>query len=541
MDDVIGKNKVDMLLPTIGLMLVVHLASIVIAALRTNLLEKVGQKVILDLRNRVYRKLQRQSIAYFNNRRTGELMSRTMSDVDVLQEVITRGTDNVLVTWMMFIGVVSAIIYINWKLGLIVLCPLPLIAFLTVKFNRKVRTIYRSAREKLGDVSAKLQENLSGREVVKAFGREEDEAEQFRSYTDTYYDETVRGINARTMFFPAVRFVGFWGNAAMIGFGAWFVLKGEFTIGGLVAYRGFWWYLFGPIDTLASINDLIQRGIAAGRRIFEVLDEEVEIQDAPNAVELHSVEGEVRFEDVSFSYDGENHVLKHISFSALPSETIALAGPSGAGKSTILNLIPRFYDPTGGRITIDGLDIKDLTQRSLRRHIGIVLQETFLFNGTIMENIRYGKPDAGYDEVVRAAEAANAHEFILQMPDGYDTEIGERGVKLSGGQRQRLAIARAFLSDPEILILDEATSSVEPESELIIQHALERLMKGRTTFLTSHRLSMVRNADIIVVIEGGRIMETGDHTSLMEEAGLYYRMYTMQMGQGSALADRVTE
>lgn len=358
---------------------------------------------------------------------------------------------------------------------------------------------------------------------------------RFLAANRTYLQQQFRAINARHVFLPSAQFLGFLSSAVMLGLGAWHVVQGTFTLGGLVAYRGYWWQLYSPIDTLANVNELLQRAGAAGSRVFEVLDASEEVQDAPGAVELTEVRGHIRFEGVSFAYPNSTPVLRDISFEVAPGERVAFVGGSGAGKTTLLNLVPRFYDPTEGRILIDGHDLRDVRQRSLRRHMALVLQETFLFDGTVAENIRFGRPDAPLEDVIRAARMANAHEFIEELPAGYDTPVGERGVRLSGGQRQRIAIARAFLVDPPILILDEATSAVEPESEWVIQQSLERLMAGRTTLITSHRLSMVRTADRIITLDGGRIVEMGTHDELLRAGGIYAGMYRLQVGhlQGS--------
>ena len=336
----------------------------------------------------------------------------------------------------------------------------------------------------------------------------------------------------RNTFFPLVRFVGFFSNIISIGYGAYLTLHGQFTVGGLVAYRGYWWQLFAPINQLATINELLQRANAAAGRVFELLDSEESVKDAPTATALQIPHGggRVEFHNVSFSY-GDRLTLSDVSFCAEPGQIVALVGPSGAGKTTVLNLLPRFWDVTAGAIMIDSTDVRNVTQESLRSCLAMVLQDTFLFDGAIKENIRYGRRDALNEEVEAAARAANAHDFIVALPNGYDTEIGERGVKLSGGQRQRLSIARAFLTDPHILILDEPTSSVEPESESIITQALVRLMQGRTTFVTSHRFSLIRGADQILVFEDGRIVESGCHEQLMRKEGLYAAMYTLQMGK----------
>jgi ATP-binding cassette, subfamily B, bacterial len=538
-DEVIGKRRVEMLLPAIGVMVGAQVVGSVLGAVRSNLLEKVGQRFVLDLRNRVYGKLQGQSLSYLHENRIGDLQARVMGDIDVLQEVAIQGTDQVVASLVSFLWVAGCILALNVKLGLVTIVPILLVGVLVALFNVRVKTIYRAARDRLGDVGARLQENLAGMVVIKAFAKEETEAARFRAATDGYLHESLRAINARTVFFPSVQFVGFISNVLAIGVGAWLVLRGEFTVGGLVAYRGFWWPLFAPVQQLATVNDLFQRAIAAGSRVFALLDEEESIRDAPAARELRQVRGAVAFEAVSFAYK-DRPVLCDITLTVAPGQTLALVGPSGSGKSTLLNLVPRFYDVEAGRVTVDGHDVRAVTQRSLRRHIAMVLQETFLFSGTVEYNLRYGRPDASEEELRAAARAANALEFIEGLPDGFQTEIGERGVKLSGGQRQRIAIARAFLSDPEILILDEATSAVEPESEWIIQQALDRLMQGRTTFVTSHRLSMVRNADLIAVLDAGRLVERGTHAQLMAAGGLYADMYQMQMGHLAGAPEVVT-
>jgi ATP-binding cassette subfamily B protein len=535
-DEVIARRRVDLLAPALLAMIGAQMIGSVLSAFRSNLLEKVGQRFVLDLRNETYRKLQGQSLSYLHDNRSGDLQARVMNDIDVLQEVAIQGTDSILASGLSFLWVAGILLSINWRMGVVTLVPMLLVGVLVRIFNVRVRSLYRAARERLGDVGARLQENLAGMIVIKAFAREDAEARRFRAATEEYLRVNVRAINARSLFFPSVHFVGFLSSVLAIGVGAWLVLHGQASVGDLVAYRGYWWFLFSPINTLATVNDLIQRAVAAGRRVFELLDEPEAIQDAPDAVELTNVHGQVTFERVTFAYR-EQPVLREFSLSVAPGEMMALVGPSGSGKSTVLSLIPRFYDPQQGCVRVDGQDVRRVTQASLRRHIAMVLQETFLFSGTILENVRYGRPEATEEEVRAAARAANAHDFIEAMPEGYLTEIGERGVKLSGGQRQRISIARAFLSDPEILILDEATSAVEPESEFIIQQALERLMQGRTTFITSHRLSMVRSADRIAVLDDGRLVELGTHAELLAAGGLYAAMYRRQMGDlaGEAL------
>ena len=531
-DEVVGKKRVDMLLPAVLAMFVVQALGTVLGAWRNNILEKVGQEMIFALRNDVYSKLQRQSMSYHHENRAGDLVSRAMGDIDQLQDVAVQGTDSIIASALSFLWVAGVLLAFNWRLGLATLLPILLVLVLTKYFNARVKTIYRASRERLGDVQARLQENLLGLPLIKAFAREEFELERFQKVTRAQKSVQYEAINARTLFFPAVGFVGFFSNIISVGYGAWLVLNNQFTVGGLVAYRGYWWPLFAPINQLANINELLQRAQAAGRRVFEVLDAPETIRDGPQVLAWR--EGTVEFQDVNFSYNERESTLSDVSFQARHGQMIALAGPSGAGKSSVLNLLLRFYDPSSGRVLIDGQDIKQVSQRSLRERMAFVPQEAFLFNGSVRDNIAYANPQASDEAIESASRAANAHEFIESLPEGYATEIGERGVKLSGGQRQRLAIARAFLADPQILILDEPTSAVEPESEAIVQASLERLMNGRTTFVTSHRLSLIRNADVILVFESGRLAERGSHAELIESGGIYAGMYEMQMGLSEA-------
>jgi ABC-type multidrug transport system fused ATPase/permease subunit len=538
-DEVITKGNLSLLIPWVLAMFVVQAIGTVLGTIRSNLLEKVGQRLVFDLRNRVYQRLQAQSLAYHHENRVGDLVSRTMGDIDQLQEVAVQGVDSVIANLLSFLYVAIVLLSLNLNLGIVTLLPIVAVFFLTRYFNAKVKPIYRESRDKLGDVSARLQENLGGLMLIKAFGREEYEGERFYKVTDSLRIQQFKAINARTLFFPAVGFVGFFSNIVSIGYGAWLVLQGQFTVGGLVAYRGYWWPLFAPINQLATINEMLQRAQAAGSRVFEILDAPLTVADSPDATELQLTEGRVTFENVSFTYNPDEPaktVLKSVQFEVSPGQMVALVGPSGAGKTTVLSLILRFYDPIAGKVRIDGQDIATVTQASLHRRMAYVPQEPFLFGGTVGENIRYGKPFATQNEVEQAARMANAHEFICALPNGYDTVIGERGVKLSGGQRQRIAIARAFLADPVILILDEPTSAVEPESEQIVQQSLAELMHGRTTFVTSHRLSLVRDADQILVFEGGKLVEQGNHPELLAQRGLYAEMYQLQMGGERTLA-----
>lgn len=539
-DEVIMNRKVEHLVPAMLVMLAVHLVGMGLSAARTYLLGVAGQRFVADLRSRLHDKLMRQSVRYHHDRKSGDLMARVIGDVDTLQEVVINGVDNILGNALSLIWVAGIIVWLNWKVGTLTLLPLAIVAVMVWFFNLRVKGLYRAIRDRLGDLSAKLQENLLGVLIIKAFAREAYEQERFQQVNAEYLTTSLKGVKVRSVYFPGVMTVGFLSNIAMIGAGAYYVLKGEFTIGGLVAYRGYWWQLFAPVFSLAQVNEMIQRAIAAASRVFEVLDAPEEITDAPDAVAPDTVRGHILFDRVSFAYTPERPILQDVSFEVLPGQRIGIVGPSGTGKTTILNLILRLYDPQEGTIRLDGHDLRQLQQQAFRRHVALVTQEPFLFNDTVRHNILFGRLDATDEEIETAARLANAHEFIMDLPNGYDTLVGERGVKLSGGQKQRICIARAFLANPKVLLLDEATASVEPESEALIQAALERLMQGRTTIIVTHRLSLVRDCDRILVIDEGRVMESGTHEQLVEKDGWYARMYRLQM-EGGALVEELMD
>lgn len=539
-DEVIMNRKVEHLVPAMLVMLAVHLVGMGLSAARTYLLGVAGQRFVADLRSRLHDKLMRQSVRYHHDRKSGDLMARVIGDVDTLQEVVINGVDNILGNALSLIWVAGIIVWLNWKVGTLTLLPLAIVAVMVWFFNLRVKGLYRAIRDRLGDLSAKLQENLLGVLIIKAFAREAYEQERFQQVNAEYLTTSLKGVKVRSVYFPGVMTVGFLSNIAMIGAGAYYVLKGEFTIGGLVAYRGYWWQLFAPVFSLAQVNEMIQRAIAAASRVFEVLDAPEEITDAPDAVAPDTVRGHILFDRVSFAYTPERPILQDVSFEVLPGQRIGIVGPSGTGKTTILNLILRLYDPQEGTIRLDGHDLRQLQQQAFRRHVALVTQEPFLFNDTVRHNILFGRLDATDEEIETAARLANAHEFIMDLPNGYHTLVGERGVKLSGGQKQRICIARAFLANPKVLLLDEATASVEPESEALIQAALERLMQGRTTIIVTHRLSLVRDCDRILVIDEGRVMESGTHEQLVEKDGWYARMYRLQM-EGGALVEELMD
>jgi subfamily B ATP-binding cassette protein MsbA len=506
----------------------VYLGSMLFGMLRTYWLHVAGQKVIHNLRVKLYGHFQQLPLTYYDNRQTGDLMSRMTGDVEQIENLMVHGLD-VLVQGLL--GMVLAWFYIHNYSSLIswlVLIPIPVLFLSIYFFSGAMRRVYRAIRDRVGDLNAKLQDNIAGIRVIKAFSREADELAHVTTESANVRDMNVRGIRMWSTFGPLMGLIGHIASVGVVFLGINLVLQGRMEAGAVIAIFMFTGNFYNPVGQLFQFFDSIQRSLAAGERILEVTDTIPDIQDPAEPKTLSDVQGHVVFDGVSFSYATGERVLHDISLTATPGQRIALVGRSGAGKTSFINLIPRFYDPLEGAVRIEGIDVRDVRQADLRRHIALVLQETFLFNGSVAENLRYGKVDATNDELIAAAQIANAHEFIEKLADGYATEIGERGVKLSGGQRQRLAIARAVLADPRILILDEATSSVDSESEILIHQALERLMEGRTTFIIAHRLSTIRSADVILVLENGRIVERGPHRDLIKARGLYAHMYEQQ-------------
>jgi ABC-type multidrug transport system fused ATPase/permease subunit len=519
-----------LLLSVMVWMLIVNIAGEAMGTISNNIMNRVAQKFILYLRNRVYHKLQSQSLGYLQSQRTGDLMSRAMGDVDEVQSFIVNGIDLVIGEGTTWLATVTLVMFMNWKVAAISLSPMIVVYFLLRYFNAKIKPIYLAARERMGDVSTRLQENLSGVVVIKIFGREKEEAQRFRTATDSYYREQLHAINSRSLFFLPIRVIGFWSNIFMIGVGGYFIIAHKgFTVGDLLAFRAYWWRLYGPVQTLARVDDMVQRASAAGRRIFEVLDAPDELPDASDAKSIEQVYGMMQLKNVSFRYPAEasgrepSMALDDVSIRIEAGRTVALCGPSGAGKSTVLNLLLRFYDPLSGQVLLDGRDLRSIARADLRSHFALVQQETFLFNDSIIDNIRYGHSEATMEQVIAAAKAANAHGFITKLPSGYETKVGERGIRLSGGQKQRISIARAFLANPTVLLLDEPTSSVEPDSEAAIIAALDRLMEGRTTVLTSHRPSLINQADVVYVIQDGRVTEEGPPHELASHGGWFSR------------------
>ena len=495
---------------------------------QTYLSEYVGQKAIYDIRNAMYVHLQRLSFSFYDTAQTGQLMSRVTSDVDTLRRFLSFGGIQLVSSALTFISILVICLWMNWRLALVALSTSPFLVVTVLRFSGKVRPAFMDIRQRFADMTAALQENITGVQVVKTFAREEYEVEKFSGRIEELRQKRLYISRLFASYFPFMNFIAGIGTAFILWYGGWQIIREQLTLGELVAFNAYLMLLVGPIRMLGFIVAIWQMAIAAGERIFEIVDTRSEVEESPNAVELPKLEGHVRFEKVSFQYEDNAPVLRNVSLDVRPGGMLALLGATGSGKSTIINLIPRFYDPSEGRITVDDIDLRDAKLESLRRQIGIVLQETFLFSGTIRENIAYGRADASLDEIVKVAQIAKIHEFVESLSDGYETKVGERGVTLSGGQKQRVAIARALLMDPRILILDDSTSSVDAETEHLIQQAMAALMEGRTTFVIAQRLSTVKNADQIVVLRDGEIAEEGTHDELLALGGIYTDIYNTQ-------------
>lgn len=491
----------------------------------------VSQRIVADFRRHLFVHLQQLSVAFFARRRTGELLSRLMNDVTVIQTVVTETPIDSAKQLVTLIGGVAFLLVMNWRLCLLILALLPALVLVAKLFGRRLKALSTSIQDQTAALSTLIEEVISGIRIVKSFVQSGREADRFSAQIDQALSLTLRRAAIMAVFIPTISLLTFSAAAAVLWYGGQQVIEGVVTPGDLFAFVLFAGILIGPFSSAARVFAQVKEAQGATQRVFDILEARPEIHDRPGAHHLPPAAGHVRTEAVSFSYDPRSPVLSDLSFEAKPGELVAIVGPTGAGKTTIINLLHRFYDPTHGRITVDGHDLRDVTLASWYGQVALVPQETVLFGGTILDNIRYGRPDAEEAEVEAASRAAHAHEFISAFPDGYRTVVGEKGVNLSGGQRQRIAIARAILKHPRMLLLDEATSSLDTESERLVQEALEQLMKGRTTFVVAHRLSTIQRADRILVLDKGQLVEEGTHAELLARQGLYHYLYTMRINE----------
>jgi ATP-binding cassette, subfamily B, bacterial MsbA len=538
LDSVLEESNRELLNQITVVLLIVFFFRSLTAVLQNYNLNYVGERISMDMRVNLYNHLQTMSLGFFINRRVGELVSRLSSDVTILRTALTSNLNTFLQQLFIGIGSIIVMFVINTRLAMFLLVLTPLIGVLGASFGVWLRRTSTRVQDELAEATVVVDEVFQGIRIVKSFTREPHEIKRYSAAVDKAFQAAISVLRIRSLFGPLVAFLSFGGLAMVLWFGGQEVLAGRLTGGGLVAFLIYGLTVAGAFGSLVNLYTQFQEALGATNRVFQLIDTAPDVQDRPDAPDLPPTEGQITLENVSFAYEDGHNVLHAINLAINPGEVIALVGPSGAGKSTLFNLIPRFYDPTSGKICVDGYDTRTITQRSLRQQIALVPQESMLFGGSIRENIRYGRLEATDDEIISAARAANAHEFITDLPNGYDTVVGERGVRLSGGQRQRVAIARALLKDARILLLDEATSSLDSESENEVQEALARLMQGRTTIIIAHRLSTIRVAHRIAVLDKGRLVELGTHEELLAKPdGLYAHLYELQFKHNMAIME----
>ncbi|MBC8449655.1 MAG: ABC transporter ATP-binding protein [Chloroflexi bacterium] len=513
---------------TVLLLLATYLIGWVTMGRSFYLMTAVGQKVLLRMRTQIFERVQSLSLSFFDQHESGDLMSRLVNDVQVIAQVFNVGIVQLLGNVLLLVGIVIAMLALNARLALASFIVLPAMFVITFVFSQRARTAFRRTRETIGQVSAELEEKIAAVREVQAFSREEENQARFAELVAADRDANVQAVGVTSAFSPSLNVLSSMATAIVAGYGGYLVLRGQVSVGLIVSFLAYVRSFFQPIQSLAHLWAQLQAAMAGAERVFELVDTPPDLVDADDAVEMPPIVGRVVFDHVSFAYKADEPVLEGVSLVAEPGQTIALVGVTGAGKTTLVNLLGRFYEVTGGAVTIDGYDVRNVTRASLRRQMGVVLQDTFLFSGTVADNIRYGRLEASDEEVIAAAKLAGADDFIIRLPEGYQTELGEQGRNLSQGQRQLMAIARAILADPRILILDEATSSVDTRTEKLIQAALEKLLQGRTSFVVAHRLSTIRNADQLLVIVDHRIVERGTHDELLAAAGVYHDLYMSQ-------------
>jgi len=506
----------------------VYFLTFVTQYIQQYLINWLGSRLELNMRKDIFKHLQALSLDFYAKREIGSIVSRVTNDIDKITELTTSGVANVIADLLTLVGIVAIMLWMNWRLSLVTFSIIPLMILFLYLWGRRVRTVYRKTRRTIASVSAKMEESVSGMKEIQSYSQEAETRQEFRQVNRSNMKANVEAGQVMSAFWPAVRVFTALGNFLVLLFGGRAVMAGTLSVGVLFGFMGYLGRFFWPIQDLSGFWNNVQSALAASERVFDIMDTPRGIGDKPNAVELPRIEGHIEYQNLSFRYEEDTPVLKDINLEIKPHTTVALVGPTGVGKTTMINLLYRFYDPQEGAVKVDGYDLRDVKLDSLRSQMAVVLQDNFLFSGTVMENIRYGNLGATDNEIIEVAQTVGAHEFIMKLPEGYQTDVRERGGRLSVGQRQLISLSRALLADPRVLIMDEATSSIDAYTELIIQQALDRIFQNRTSIIIAHRLSTVRNADMIIVLHEGSIAETGSHDELIEHNGLYKHLYDMQ-------------